>query len=74
MARIKKDCPTCGPGQPVEMRLEPVGDQPTTQMGWVICCKTCNTDHAPDSTELVADGRAWAKAKRDANDGKIVVE
>jgi hypothetical protein len=74
MARVSKKCPTCGDKQPCEIRMEPLGEQPTTQVQYTVKCLTCGNDHPPDTAEQVLDAKQWGKDNKAANDGQIKLE
>lgn len=72
MARLSKDCPKCKKKQPVEVKLVPPPlDAPGTEVRYEATCKACGHVHAPDSTEIVRDGKAWA-AERRAKFGRVM--
>lgn len=48
MARMSKFCPNCQQKQPIGLRAELVGQQPTTTLRYVATCQICTQDIPPD--------------------------
>jgi len=59
MARLSKFCPACDAQRPITLRVELIGQQPTTQIRYVATCGVCKQDILPDKlkTEDVALAR-----------------
>jgi hypothetical protein len=76
MARITKDCPSCGGKQPCTITLVPPEDfQPEphhNEVTYVVTCNTCGHEYDPDSTEIVSDARKWAAENRPEGGGPIL--
>jgi hypothetical protein len=72
MARFTKHCATCGSKEPVELRADPGDTHPNAVITYVAKCLTCGNDHPPDSTEIVADARAWEDEQRAKHDGAVI--
>jgi len=45
---MSKFCPNCNAQQPIGLRAEFVGEQPTTTLRYVATCQVCKQDIPPD--------------------------
>lgn len=72
MARLSKVCHSSrcgGTKQPAQLTLVPNRAAVT----YAVTCLSCNQVHPSDSSEMVRDGKAWARAMKAAHGGIIPI-